>query len=283
MSFEAAAQSDITCILEEEHVGPARLRPTRRLDHWSGLAADDDRRASQQPQSQTYVIIIGSHRNSRLCIERNGRVAHVARGEFIKPGAATAFARYWISWTDDGLISVGIGGAGARPRLVHRWRDPEPLRRVRCVGLSTWDDWTSFRNIEIASPPGVRRRDAEDGAECGSSHSHARAFRRVAPAAAVATANAARDDERRTNLADFADVAVVRRRGASGDVPGAARVLRVRGDVRPRRGDFGALRRRRDVRRLPSARRGPGCGVPRASRALRGGGAAHREPAAALC
>ena len=232
VSFEAAAQSDITCILEEEHVGPARLRPTRRLDHWSGLAADDDRRASQQPQSQTYVIIIGSHRNSRLCIERNGRVAHVARGEFIKPGAATAFARYWISWTDDGLISVGIGGAGARPRLVHRWRDPEPLRRVRCVGLSTWDDWTSFRNIEIASPPGVLVDAdvdaAEDGAECGSSHSHARAFRRVAPAAAVATANAARDDERRTNLADFADVAVVRRRGASGDVPGAARILRVR-------------------------------------------------------
>ena len=219
VSFEAAAQSDITCILEEEHVGPAR-RPTRRLDHWSGLAADDDRRVSSQTQSQTYVIIIGSHRNSRLCIERNGRVAHVARGEFIKPGAVTAFARYWISWTDDGLISVGIGGAGTRPRLVHRWRDPEPLRRVRCVGLSTWDDWTSFRNIEITSPPGRRDADA-DAAEDGE---HARdAFRRVAPAAAVAATNAARDDERRTNLSDLADVAVVRRRG-SGDFPGARNV-----------------------------------------------------------
>jgi len=53
------------------------------------------------------------------------------------------------------------------------------------------------------------------------------------------------------------------------------------GDVRPRRGDFGALRRRRDARRLPSARRGPGGGVPRTPRAPRGGGAAHREPAAA--
>ena len=199
VSFEAAAQSDITCILEEEHVGPAR-RPTRRLDHWSGLAADDDRRVSSQTQSQTYVIIIGSHRNSRLCIERNGRVAHVARGEFIKPGAVTAFARYWISWTDDGLISVGIGGAGTRPRLVHRWRDPEPLRRVRCVGLSTWDDWTRFRNIEITSPPrehGDADVDAEGAAEGGE---HARLLTRVAPAAAVAAANAARDDESRTNL-----------------------------------------------------------------------------------
>ena len=212
VSFEAAAQSDITCILEEEHVGPAR-RPTRRLDHWSGLAADDDRRVSSQTQSQTYVIIIGSHRNSRLCIERNGRVAHVARGEFIKPGAVTAFARYWISWTDDGLISVGIGGAGRRPRLVHRWRDPEPLRRVRCVGLSTWDDWTRFRNIEITSPP-RERADADVDAEGGE---HARSLTRVAPAAAVAAANAARDDESRTNLSDLADVAVVRRRRRMGD------------------------------------------------------------------
>ncbi len=224
VSFEAAAQSDITCILEEEHVGPAR-RPTRRLDHWSGLAADDDRRVSSQTQSQTYVIIIGSHRNSRLCIERNGRVAHVARGEFIKPGAVTAFARYWISWTDDGLISVGIGGAGTRPRLVHRWRDPEPLRRVRCVGLSTWDDWTRFRNIEITSPPrehGDADVDAEGAAEGGE---HARLLTRVAPAAAVAAANAARDDESRTNLSDLADVAVVRRRGCGdGECTRAARV-----------------------------------------------------------
>ena len=218
ISFEAVARSDITCVL-------GTTRRGRRLDHWSGRLAVDDH-VSDSSQNETYVIIIGSHRNSRLCIERNGVVAHVAKGEFILPGAEVSFAKYWIGWSDDGTISVGIGGAGTRPRLVHRWQDPHPLRNVLCVGLSTWDDWNRFRNIEIHE--GRVCNDVELDNECErrvtNSPMHGRtretltrnsncnqsAFNRVAPAAAVAAATAARDDERRTNLTDLADVYVLR-------------------------------------------------------------------------
>ena len=64
VSFEAKGPSDVTVMLK-----PHGAR-TRRLDHWSGRL--DGAAASDE---HTYLVIIGSHRNSCLCIERDGVVA----------------------------------------------------------------------------------------------------------------------------------------------------------------------------------------------------------------
>ena len=232
--FEAVARSDITCILERNH-----RTPTRRLDHWSGRLAANDRHSQSETQNETYVIIIGSHRNSRLCIERNGCVAHTQRGAFIVPGADEKFARYWVTWTDDGLISVGIGGHGVRPKRVHRWKDPNPIRNLTCVGLSTWDDWTRFRNIELHPPPVSCDVDVDapfveavsDAARTtpsGQMQINGNAgIRRVAPAEKIAAVTATREDESRTNLCDLADVFVFRRRVGVGNEKGVAEKSRV--------------------------------------------------------
>ena len=139
VSFEAKGQSDVTVMLKP------RGAPTRRLDHWSGRL--DGAAASDE---HTYLVIIGSHRNSCLCIERNGVVAHLVKGEWLPKDAADAFTKYRVSWTADGRISVVVGGPNAH--RVHRWRDPEPFRdvKIECVGLSTWDGFTQYRNIRLA-------------------------------------------------------------------------------------------------------------------------------------
>ena len=72
VSFDAKADSDVTVILKGRPDVAKRDvddRPARRLDHWSGRQ-DEGRHDS----TSTYVIILGSHRNSRLCIEKNGVV-----------------------------------------------------------------------------------------------------------------------------------------------------------------------------------------------------------------
>ena len=139
VSFEAKGQSDVTVMLKP------RGAPTRRLDHWSGRL--DGAAASDE---HTYLVIIGSHRNSCLCIERDGVVAHRVKGEWLPKDAADAFTKYRVSWTADGRISVVVGGPNAH--RVHRWRDPEPFRdvKIECVGLSTWDGFVQYRNIRLA-------------------------------------------------------------------------------------------------------------------------------------
>jgi hypothetical protein len=139
VSFEAKGQSDVTVMLKP------RGAPTRRLDHWSGRL--DGAAASDE---HAYLVIIGSHRNSCLCIERDGVVAHLVKGEWLPKDAPDAFTKYRVSWTADGRISVVVGGPNAH--RVHRWRDPEPFRdvKIECVGLSTWDGFTQYRNIRLA-------------------------------------------------------------------------------------------------------------------------------------
>jgi hypothetical protein len=62
---------------------------------------------------QTYLVIIGSHRNTCLCIEKNGVVVQLAKARCLLPdGADSTFTRYWV-----GLVQVEWGVARARRRF----------------------------------------------------------------------------------------------------------------------------------------------------------------------
>ena len=126
---------------------------TRRLDHWSGRLD-----GASPSDEHTYLVIIGSHRNSCLCIERDGVVAHLVKGEWLPKDAADTFTKYRVSWTADGRISVVVGGPN--PHRVHHWRDPEPFHdaKIECVGLSTWDGFTQYRNIRLLGARNARTR-----------------------------------------------------------------------------------------------------------------------------
>ena len=183
VSFEARGRSDITVLLKSNpRPGSAA---TRRLDHWSGARVDADGapRASAAASSSssddaehTYLVILGSHRNSCLVIEKDGRVCHRAPGAWLPREDAAAFAKFVVAWTRDGGFAVAAeeedpredrrarGRAasrfertsngtretvlGARRRKVHAWRDPDAGARdadVACVGLSTWDAHSEYR------------------------------------------------------------------------------------------------------------------------------------------
>ena len=196
VSFEAKGPSDVTVMLK-----PHGAR-TRRLDHWSGRL--DGAAASDE---HTYLVIIGSHRNSCLCIERDGVVAHLVKGEWLPKDAADTFTKYRVSWTADGRISVVVGGSN--PHRVHHWRDPEPFHdaKIECVGLSTWDGFTQYRNIRLL---GARHaRNARNAYE-----THPPLLGTASRSDARAPLRRRRDKarERRAEMREVADAVVVVRR-----------------------------------------------------------------------
>ena len=199
VSFEAKGPSDVTVMLK-----PHGAR-TRRLDHWSGRL--DGASASDE---HTYLVIIGSHRNSCLCIERDGVVAHLVKGEWLPKDAADTFTKYRVSWTADGRISVVVGGPN--PHRVHHWRDPEPFRdaKIECVGLSTWDGFTQYRNIRLLGARNARNaRNAENAYE-----THPPLLGTASRSDARAPLRRRRDKarERRAEMREVADAVVVVRR-----------------------------------------------------------------------
>ena len=201
VSFEAKGPSDVTVMLK-----PHGAR-TRRLDHWSGRL--DGAAASDE---HTYLVIIGSHRNSCLCIERDGVVAHLVKGEWLPKDAADTFTKYRVSWTADGRISVVVGGPN--PHRVHHWRDPEPFHdaKIECVGLSTWDGFTQYRNIRLLGARharNARRTSPEANAE-NACETRGTASRSDARVALRRRRDKAR--ERRAEMREVADAVVVVRR-----------------------------------------------------------------------
>ena len=99
--------------------------------------------------ASTYLVIIGSHRNSACCIEKNGRVVELAKGPavpLLPARGRDAFTRCFVSWYPKrGALVVGVG-----EHLRHAWVDPEPHTDPICeIGLSTWDDHAQYRDIEV--------------------------------------------------------------------------------------------------------------------------------------
>ncbi|ACO62184.1 predicted protein [Micromonas commoda] len=181
VSFDAKADSDVTVILKGRRTSKSELdsRPARRLDHWSGRQDDP-----AKVDASTYLVIIGSHRNSACVIEKNGRVVELAKGPavpLLPARGRDAFTRCFVSWYPKrGALVVGVG-----EHLRHAWVDPEPHTDPICeIGLSTWDDYAQYRDIEVRAldPDGGSRVNSWSATPADSP----RGGRRPAPPPAVA-------------------------------------------------------------------------------------------------
>ena len=103
-----------------------------------------------------YTIIIGSHRNSCVKIEKNGVVVCVVQ----TPGGigssqhpmelcGDAFRCFWVSY-DRGEIRLGFLGE-ERVECYCVWKDEDPVVGIRYVGLSCWDSHVGYRNVRMVS------------------------------------------------------------------------------------------------------------------------------------
>ena len=195
VSFDAKADSDVTVILKGRRTSKSELdsRPARRLDHWSGRQDDP-----AKVDASTYLVIIGSHRNSACVIEKNGRVVELAKGPavpLLPARGRDAFTRCFVSWYPKrGALVVGVG-----EHLRHAWVDPEPHTDPICeIGLSTWDDYAQYRDIEVRAldPDGGSRVNSWSATPADSP----RGGRRPAPPPAVADVENLRGLSPRRNL-----------------------------------------------------------------------------------
>uniref|UniRef100_A0ACD5ZNT1 Uncharacterized protein n=1 Tax=Avena sativa TaxID=4498 RepID=A0ACD5ZNT1_AVESA len=125
IAFEASAQNDVTLVFREQ--------------------AGSQHYHYKMDSARHYAVILGSHRNKRLKIEVDGRTVVDEAG--VGLCRSSSFQSYWIS-IYDGLISIGQG-RHPNNNVLFQWLDPDPIRNVRYVGLSSWDKHVGYRNISV--------------------------------------------------------------------------------------------------------------------------------------
>jgi len=141
--------------------GAKRLQPLQRLPE--PLAAGCAPPEAEPPHAHAhalpppvmtmvepnYTVILGSHRNSCLKIEKNGVTQAMVRGVAVASVSPREFRPYWVQISDGGgSIAVGTGTDPSLHSLAYRWLDQDPsgpIPNVRFVGLSCWDRHACYR------------------------------------------------------------------------------------------------------------------------------------------
>ena len=105
--------------------------------------------AGRHDNGDHYLIIIGSHRNSRLKIERNGDPVLFVPMRPSDRLPCDNFARYFVSLSH-GTICVGLGSESAPEAYIFgTYTDRQPLGPVRFVGLAAWDSPVVYRRVSV--------------------------------------------------------------------------------------------------------------------------------------
>lgn len=120
------------------------LKPQCGSRRWQHIPTSP-RATCVDPSESNYTIILGSHRNSRLKIEKDGELCHLASGI---PGSklnVTDFNKYWIN-LDGQSITIGYGDP-ISGNVCCRWMDALPIKNIRFIGLSAWDKHVAYRNV----------------------------------------------------------------------------------------------------------------------------------------
>ena len=142
-----AGCNDATIILKERC-------GSRRLQDMNGL------------MDEHYTIIIGSHRNSCVKIERNGELKYVERyrKEDVKL-TPVRFTSFWIHLDmAKGKISVGWGRYLRDENTYCVWKDDDPLQGLSYVGLSSWDSHIGYRRVRVFDVPALHGESHLGGA-----------------------------------------------------------------------------------------------------------------------
>lgn len=152
ISFEVKGDNDVTLILKPQC-------GSRRWQHLSlsprkGGSPPAEPTATGSPQSRAhspveanYTVILGSHRNSCLKIEKDGELCHLASNVPGSKLSSTSFTKFWVSY-ESGAVAIGTGEPGPATACC-RWTDPDPIENIRFVGLSAWDKHIGYKNIKI--------------------------------------------------------------------------------------------------------------------------------------
>ena len=105
------------------------------------------RQSAPPPVEANYTVILGSHRNSCLKIEKDGELCHMASNIPGSKLSATSFTKFWVSFSA-GVLAVGTGEPNASSTCCS-WTDAEPIPDIQFVGLSAWDKHVGYRNIRV--------------------------------------------------------------------------------------------------------------------------------------
>lgn len=127
------------------------LKPIPGAKRWQHLQRQQGPAGGEHlAVEQNYTIILGSHRNSKLKIEKNGDEQASATGLAGCTVDARSFTTCWINYSN-GSIAIGTGPAGSSLSFI--WRDPQqPIPGIRHIGLSCWDKHVSYRNVQLLPP-----------------------------------------------------------------------------------------------------------------------------------
>mmetsp|Transcript_4292 Transcript_4292/g.11091 ORF Transcript_4292/g.11091 Transcript_4292/m.11091 type:complete len:225 (-) Transcript_4292:73-747(-) len=163
LTFEAKGENDVT-LLFHSHAGSKRIQPTRSQTRRAALLASpsssspsssssSSRRSSTSSTSSTssclgsYAVILGSHCNSKLVIEKDGQKVHEMLGVRT---SSSAFAAYWIDF-NRGRIAIGRGSIPGHACFL-MWRDDHAHEGIERMGLSAWDKHVCYKNIATHPP-----------------------------------------------------------------------------------------------------------------------------------
>ncbi|KAK3268097.1 hypothetical protein CYMTET_23378, partial [Cymbomonas tetramitiformis] len=121
--FDAKGDNDVTIIFKRE---PGSSR--------------------EQYLDVNYTVIFGSHQNTKICIDKNGRTCHLSPSVSSASVQPSTFDRYWVD-LNGGAITVGKGDPYSSPH--ERWEDVNPNNDLLYVGLASWNTQVFYRNIEV--------------------------------------------------------------------------------------------------------------------------------------
>eukprot|EP00775_Hariotina_reticulata_P005568 gene5568-5805_t len=134
--FDYKGENDVTII----------LKPFPGAKRWQHYQRQQGPAGAELAIEDNYTVILGSHRNSKLKIEKNGDEKAAASG---LPGCTVSpgvFKTCWINYAA-GRITIGTGAAGSC--MIFQWQDPEPaIPNIQHLGLSCWDTHVSYRNVQ---------------------------------------------------------------------------------------------------------------------------------------
>ena len=130
---------------------------SRRWQHKSLISSENH--LEEAKEDSNYTVILGSHRNSRLKIEKDGELCHLASEV---PGCrlnGSDFNKFWID-LDGSSIRIGIGEP-APENLCCQWEDRVPIKNIRCIGLSAWDKHVAYRDVRLHPSIDFHRNKAD--------------------------------------------------------------------------------------------------------------------------
>lgn len=138
ISFEVKGDNDVTII----------IKPAAGSKRWQHMqrAGNVDLGAPELQVDPNYTVILGSHGNRCLKIEKNGSLCCMVDDVAGARLPSHGFGTYWLDY-NKGTITVGTGPPGSN--AFHRWCDPRPLQDVRYVGLSSWDKHVGYKSIRV--------------------------------------------------------------------------------------------------------------------------------------